>query len=151
MKFRVIFCAITALSLLLCLDVRLFASDSAKDQKAVLAIDQERTDAQIKQDAAALDRLLGDDLTYVHASGLVQGKAEFIADLKSSKRVYKKVINSDVNVRLLQDAAVITAKSEISVSFDGKENNLSLQVIEVYARRNGGWQLIAYQSTRLKP
>jgi uncharacterized protein (TIGR02246 family) len=151
MKFRVIVCAITALSLLLCLDVRLFASDSTKDQRAVLAVDQERTDAQIKQDAGRLDRLLGDDLTYVHASGLVQSKAEFINDLKSGKRVYKTVANSDVEVRLLQDAAVITAKSEISVSFEGKENDLSLRVIEVYAKRNGGWQLIAYQSTRLKP
>ena len=151
MKHRAILCILIALSMLLCPHIDLYASDTAKDQKAVLTIDQERTDAQIKQDAATLDRLLGDDLTYVHASGLVQSKAEFIADLKSSKRVYKSVINSDVNVRLLQDAAVITAKSEISVSFEGKENDLSLQVIEVYAKRNGRWQLIAYQSTRLKP
>jgi uncharacterized protein (TIGR02246 family) len=150
-KHRAILCILIALSMLLCPHIDLYASDTAKDQKAVLTIDQERTDAQIKQDAAMLDRLLGDDLTYVHASGLVQSKAEFIADLKSSKRVYKSVINSDVNVRLLQDAAVITAKSEISVSFEGKENDLSLQVIEVYAKRNGRWQLIAYQSTRLKP
>jgi uncharacterized protein (TIGR02246 family) len=150
-RHRAILCILIALSMLLCPHIDLYASDTAKDQKAVLTIDQERTDAQIKQDAATLDRLLGDDLTYVHASGLVQSKAEFIADLKSSKRVYKSVINSDVNVRLLQDAAVITAKSEISVSFEGKENDLSLQVIEVYAKRNGRWQLIAYQSTRLKP
>jgi uncharacterized protein (TIGR02246 family) len=150
-KHRAILCILMALSMLLCPHIDLYASDTAKDQKAVLTIDQERTDAQIKQDAATLDRLLGDDLTYVHASGLVQSKAEFIADLKSSKRVYKNVINSDVNVRLLQDAAVITAKSEISVSFEDKENDLSLQVIEVYAKRNGRWQLIAYQSTRLKP
>ena len=151
MRHRAILCILIALSMLLCPHIDLYASDTAKDQKAVLTIDQERTDGQIKQDAATLDRLLGDDLTYVHASGLVQSKAEFIADLKSSKRVYKSVINSDVNVRLLQDAAVITAKSEISVSFEGKENDLSLQVIEVYAKRNGRWQLIVYQSTRLKP
>ena len=151
MKHRAILCALIALSMLLCAHIDLYASDSAKDQKAVLTADQERTEAQIKQDVATLDRLLGDDLTYVHASGLVQGKAEFIADLKSSKRLYKNVTTSDVNVRLLKDGAVITAKSQISVSFDGKENNLSLQVIEVYAKRNGRWQLIAYQSTRLKP
>jgi len=151
MKYRASLCALIALSMLLCPHIDLYASDTAKDQKAVLTIDQERTEAQIKQDSATLDRLLGDDLTYVHASGLVQSKTEFIADLKSSKRVYKSVTNSDVNVRLLQGAAVITAKSEISVSFEGNENELSLRVIEVYAKRNGRWQLIAYQSTRLKP
>ncbi len=150
MKFKTIVCALIALSTML-LPHDLYASDSTKEQNAVLAIDQERTEAQIKQDAPALDRLLADDLTYVHASGLVQGKADFIADLKEGKRVYKAVNNSDVKVRLLQDAAVITAKSEITVSFAGKENALSLQVIEVYAKRHGRWQLIAYQSTRLKP
>lgn len=150
MKNRAILYTLIALSMLLSADIDLYGSDIAKDQQAVLTADKERTEAQIKQDAATLDRLLGDDLTYVHASGLVQGKAEFIADLKSNKRIYKKVTNSDVNVRVLKDAAVITAKSHICVSFEGKENELSLQVIGVYAKRNGRWQLIAYQSTRLK-
>ena len=139
MKLKAIFCALTALSTLLLLH-DLYASDSTKEQNAILAIDQQRTDAQIKQDAPALDRLLGDDLTYVHASGMVQGKADFIADLRERKRVYKAVNNSDIKVRLLQDAAVITAKSEITVSFAGKENALSLQVIEVYAKRHGQWR-----------
>jgi ketosteroid isomerase-like protein len=151
MKCRAILCALIALPLFLCSHIDLYASDTAKDEKAVLSIDRERTEAQIKQDSATLDRLLSDDLTYVHASGLVQSKAEFIADLQSNKRVYKSITNSDVNVRLLQGTAIITSKSEIKVSFDGKENDLSLQVIEVYAKRNERWQLIAYQSTRLKP
>lgn len=150
MKHTAILCALIALSMLLSADIDLYGSDTVKEQKGVLTADMERTEAQIKQDAATLDRLLGDDLIYVHASGLVQGKAEFIADLRSSRRIYKKVTNSDVNVRVLKDAAVITAKSQITVSFEGKENELSLQVIEVYAKRNGRWLLIAYQSTRLK-
>ena len=151
MKYRAILCALIALPLFLCSLIDLHASDTAKDEKAVLSIDRERAEAQIKQDSATLDRLLSDDLTYVHASGLVQSKAEFIADLQSSKRVYKSITNSDVNVRLLQGTAIITSKSEINVSFDGKENALCLQVIEVYAKRNERWQLIAYQSTRVKP
>ncbi len=151
MKPRAILCALIALPLFLCSHIDLYASDTAQDEKAVLSIDRERTEAQIKQDSATLDRLLSDDLTYVHASGLVQSKTEFIADLQSNKRVYKSITNSDVNLRLLQGTAIITSKSEINVSFDGKENDLFLQVIEVYAKRNERWQLIAYQSTRLKP
>jgi hypothetical protein len=151
MKYRAILCALMALPLFFCSHIDLYASDTTQDEKAVLSVDRERAEAQIKQDSATLDRLLSDDLTYVHASGLVQSKAEFIADLQSSKRVYKSITNSDVKVRLLQGAAIITSKSEIKVSFDGKENDLSLQVIEVYTKRNEGWQLIAYQSTRLKP
>jgi hypothetical protein len=96
-----------------------------------------------------LDRVLADDLTFIHASGLVQNKADFIADLKSNKRAYKSIKNSDVNVRVLEGAAVLTCNSDLQIVHDGKENDVSIRVTAVYAKRNGTWQLIAYQSTRI--
>jgi ketosteroid isomerase-like protein len=129
----------------------LHASDTAEITKAIVMLDNERADAQVRRDYAALDRLLGDDLTYVHASGLTQNKADFIADLKSSKRIYTSIKSSDLNVRVMQDTAVITGHSDIHVVHEGKENDLSLRITAVYANRNGRWQLIAYQSTRQTP
>jgi len=151
MKPRAILCISLALLALLCPRTRLHASDDAKTTKDIVALDSERAAAQVRGDFAILDRVLGDDLTFIHASGLVQSKAEFIADLKSGKRTYTSIKNSDVNVRLLNGAAVITARSEIHVVHEGKENNLSLRITEVYALRKAHWQLIAYQSTRVTP
>jgi hypothetical protein len=153
MKSRQILCALLlALLTLLYPQNDLHASDAAEITRDIVTLDNERADAQVRRDYVALDRLLGDDLTYVHASGLVQNKADFIADLKSSKRIYTSIKSSDdLIVRVLQDVAVVTGHSEIRVVHEGKENNLSLQVIEVYAKRNGHWQLIAYQSTRQTP
>lgn len=129
----------------------LYGEDSEAITKAVLSVDNERADAQMRGDFAALAELLGDDLTYIHASGLVQNKADFIADLKSGKRSYTSIKSSELNVRVLQGSAIITGNSEISVTHEGKENKLSLRITEVYAQRNGHWQLIAYQSTRVTP
>jgi uncharacterized protein (TIGR02246 family) len=151
MKSRETLCVLVALLTLLYPRNDLHASDTAETTKAIVTLDTERADAQVRRDFAALDRVLGDDLTYVHASGLVQNKAEFIADLKSGKRTYTSIKSSDLNVRLLQDTAVVTGHSDIHVVHEGKENDLSLRVTEVYAKRNGRWQLIAYQSTRQTP
>jgi hypothetical protein len=129
----------------------LYASDAADTTKVLIALDAERADAQVHQDFAALERILADDLTYIHASGLVQNKADFIADLKSGKRSYKSIKNSDVNVRVVEGAAVISCRSEVELVHEGKVNDISMRVTEVYAKRNGTWQLIAYQSTRLAP
>jgi len=148
MKSRAILSILLALLLLVSPRTPLHAADTDKTTEAIVTLDRERADAQVRGDFATLDRVLGDDLTYVHASGLVQSKAEFLADLKSGKRTYTSIKTSEVNVRLLKEAAVVTARSEIRVMHEGKENALSLQVIEVYALRNGNWQLIAYQSTR---
>jgi hypothetical protein len=151
MKSRAILCIFLALLTLLYPRTRLHASNSAKTTKDIVALDSERAEAQVRGDFATLDRVLGDDLTYVHASGLVQSKAEFIADLKAGKRTFTSIKNSDVNVRLLKGTAVITARSEIHVVHDGKGNDLSIRITEVYALRKAHWQLIAYQSTRVTP
>jgi ketosteroid isomerase-like protein len=151
MKCREIFCCLLVLVGSLFLRTDLHAADKDDATKAVAQLDNERADAQMHLDFATLDRILADDLTYIHASGLVQSKAEFIADLKSNKRLYKSIKNSDVNVRVVEGAAVVTARSDLQIVHDGKENDLSVRVTEVYAKRNGGWQLIAYQSTRVTP
>jgi hypothetical protein len=151
MKSRAILCIPLALLTLLYPLSLLHASDRDNVTKVIVAVDSERADAQVRKDFATLDRTLGDDLTYIHASGLVQNKAEFLADLKSGKRTYTLIRNSDVTVRLLKGAAVVTAGSEIHVVHEGKENDLSIRVTEVYALRKGHWQLIAYQSTRVTP
>lgn len=151
MKLRETPCILLVFVILLNPQTHLHAADAGTTSKAFIALDSERAEAQIQRDFAALDRLLADDLTYIHASGLVQNKADFIADLKSNKRLYTSIKNSDVTVRLLKGVAVITARSDIHLVHEGKENDLSLRVTEVYAKRKGSWQLIAYQSTRLTP
>jgi hypothetical protein len=151
MKSREILCALVALLILLLLGADLGASDTATITKAILNLDSERADALTRRDFAVLDRLLGNDLTYIHASGVVQNKADFLADLRSGKRIYTSIKSSDLNVRLLRGAAVITGLTEIHVTVESKESDLSLRVTEVYAKRKGRWQLIAYQSTRKAP
>jgi hypothetical protein len=151
MKLREIPCILLAFIIFPYQPPPLHATDTDTNSKLFVELDRERAEAQVKKDFAVLDRLLADDLTYIHASGLVQGKAEFIADLRSNKRAYSSIKNSDVTVRRLKGAVVITARSDIHLVHDGKDNELPLRVTEVYAKRKGGWQLIAYQSTRLTP
>jgi len=135
MKSRAILCIFLALLTLLYPRNPNFTHPIALRPRRICCARQERAEAQVRGDFATLDRVLGDDLTYVHASGLVQSKAEFIADLKSGKRTFTSIKNSDVNVRLLKGTAVITARSEIHVVHHGKGNDLSIRITEVYALR----------------
>ncbi len=119
-------------------------------EAALVAIDQKRIDALIQRDVSTLETLLGDDLTYVHASGLTQGKVDFLADLKSGRRQYKSIKNADLKLHMTKDLAVISAQSDIVVNSQGRDVDLSVRIVEVYARRGGHWQLVAYQATNRK-
>lgn len=127
------------------------AAENSTVAQAVLKVEHERAEAQIQRNFTALDRLMGDDLTYTHASGITQTKAEILGELRSGKLIYKSINNTGVKPRVYGHTAVLTGRSDMTVTHYGKTLNLSLLFIEVDVDRNGQWQMVAYQSTRAKP
>jgi hypothetical protein len=121
---------------------------AAQVEQEVLAADGERVRALLANDFGALETLLGNDLTYVHSNGMLDTKASYIDSLRSGASRYLTMDMSDVSVRALsEDVAVINAKFEARVLVRGGEVNPKPRVLMVYARRDGRWQMVAWQST----
>ncbi|HLI29552.1 MAG TPA: nuclear transport factor 2 family protein [Terriglobia bacterium] len=127
------------------------AADSGAAAQSVLKAEEERTKAQVDRNLSALDRLMGNELTYTHASGITQTKAEIMGELKSGTLVYKSLTDTGVKVHVYGRTAVLTGRSAMTVVHYGKTLHLSLLFLEVDVNRNGQWQMVAYQSTRAKP
>jgi hypothetical protein len=127
------------------------ASDNAKVEQQILKTLEQRSQAQIQGDFPTLERLMADECTYTHASSQTQNKAEFIGELKSGKRVYKALKNTDLHVLVYGHTAVLTGRTGISAVNDGKNTEVSIKFLEVYEKRNGQWQMVAHQSTRIAP
>jgi ketosteroid isomerase-like protein len=127
------------------------ASDKEKAEQQILKTLEQRGEAQIQRDFPALERLMAEECTYTHASSQTQSKVEFIADLKSGKRVYKALKNTDLHVTLYGHTAVLTGRSDISAVNDGKDVEVPTKFLEVYVNRDGRWQMVAHESTRLAP
>lgn len=125
------------------------ASDA---EQQVRAAEAARVAALDGSDIAALERILGDDLTYVHASGRVDTKASLLAAVQSGELHYMAWTPKKLNVRVVGPAmAVIDGEYNVRVTDDRKhEDPLVVNVffLGVYALRKGSWQQIAWQSTR---
>jgi ketosteroid isomerase-like protein len=123
------------------------------DGDAVKALELERFQAQEKNDFAALERLLADDLVYTHSSGNVDSKASYIESLRSGKARYLKIAPDELKVRIIGDLALIHGRGvftlETNVNGQKGENPLKLSFLDVWQKRNGKWQMIAWQSARL--
>jgi hypothetical protein len=126
-------------------------SGSAAADAPALEADRARFDAQVKGDVAALDRLLGSDLTYVHSSGALETKDVFLGGIKSGKYKYKAITAEDVAVRSYGDSAVLGGKATIDVAADGKDIHVVVRYTDVWVKRDGRWQMVAWHSTRLGP
>jgi ketosteroid isomerase-like protein len=130
------------------------ASETALDDSAskeVLAAETARTTALDKDDVAALEKILADDLTYVHASGKVDTKASLLGAIRSGEVHYISWTAKKLNVRVIGDAAVLDGEYLVRVTDKRVKPDpfdVNIFILAVYARRSGHWQQIAWQSTR---
>ena len=72
-------------------------------------------------------------------------KASVIDAVKTGSSNYKSVEREDVKVRQFGDTAVVTGHAKLHVG----DNKFEARYLDVYAKRNGAWQMVAWQSTRL--
>ena len=141
-------------SMLLCLlALTMLPFCAAQDASAneLIGIEKARTTALEHSDIPALDKLLRDDLTYVHASGMVDTKASFLQAIRSGDLHYLAWTPRTMHVRMLGDGAVLDGEYTVRVinrrvQPDPLEMNIFF--ISVSARQNGKWQQIAWQSTK---
>lgn len=123
----------------------------ADGAQQVLAIEQARTTALDHSDLAALDAIMADDVTYVHASGKVDTKQSYLAAIRSGQLQYISWKPKGLHVRVLGDTAVLTGEYAVRVTdarVQPQPFDIDILILSVYARRQGRWQQVAWQSTR---
>ena len=111
----------------------------------ILALEDRRIEAMTNADVETLEKILADDLIYTHTTARLDTKASFIDAVKTGKSNYKSVERKDVEVRQFEDTAVVTGHAKFHVG----DNKFEARFIDVYAKRNGAWQMVAWQSTRV--
>lgn len=125
-----------------------FTVNPENDKAAeIRQIEARRFAAMIKSDEAVLNEILADDLTYTHSFGKTENKSQFIASLKTAAK-YKEISPNEMNVRIYGNAAVVNGTTLIKVEANNQELSFKAKFLDVYARRNGKWQLVAWQSTK---
>ena len=100
-------------------------------------------------DYAALDRLLADDLTYTHSTAKLDTKATYLEPLVSGRTRYQSLEPSDVQVRVYGTTGVVTGILRSVALVAGKESRTDMRFTNVWVQRDGRWQMVAWQSTRL--
>jgi ketosteroid isomerase-like protein len=99
------------------------------------------------KDTAALERIWGDDLTFISPGGAVLTKAQRLADIKSGATRFDSLETSDRTVRVYGDAAVMTSLTTMKGQYGGQATSGQYRVTKVFARRGGGWQIVSLQMT----
>jgi ketosteroid isomerase-like protein len=112
-------------------------------EQVIRRLDNERIQAQIHADAAALERIYADDFIGVGPSGTVRTKPQVISDFTSGDLKFQSITTDDLRVRVYGDSAVETGRSTMDGQDKGKTVPHDTRFTRVWVKQQGRWRLVA--------
>ena len=123
-----------------------FAANEPKAEKEILAVMDTYKDAMIHNNAAVLEKLLSDDLSFVHSGGQQERKADVLKNVTTGKNVIIRMNFSDPSVRMYGNTALVKCRVDL---WHSETNIVHMDILHAWVKGDGGWQLVARQATRL--
>ncbi len=127
----------------------LFISCTTRAQELDIAMEKLNM-ALIRKDTTALNRFVHSDVTYGHSNGWIENKTDLKADLYNGKLVYNSIGQEVTEILKQENMACVRSNATIDVVYDGKPMVFKLHVLQVWARKDKNWQLVARQSVQMK-
>jgi hypothetical protein len=103
---------------------------------------QDYDDAQVHGDKAELQRLIADDYTLVNSTGHVQDKAALIKDYTTPGYKIEPFEILEPVEKAWNDGAVMGGVVDLHGTDGGKPFAVTLRFADIWAKRNGKWQVI---------
>lgn len=145
------------LALSLCVAGQGSSRPPRENQASVVGVEEqlkklevERNQAMVRTDLPTLERTTASDYTVITPSGQLGDKTQMLADLRSGDLKYQSIEVEDVTVRLYGDAAILSGRRTVKGQHGGKDISGTDRFTRVYAKRNGQWQAVWFQSTPLR-
>jgi hypothetical protein len=114
--------------------------------KAAVGYDE----AQIHGSHAELQRWLADDYLLVNSSGSLETKAQLIADYTAPGYTLEPFTIEQPVHKVWKDGAVMGGVATLRGTDSGKRYEARLRFADIWARRNGRWQVIYTQVSKAK-
>ena len=129
----------------MCLCAAALFADVKADTQAVMQAVEKFNAAARTGDAAALEKMLGADLVYVHSNAKAENKAECIAALKATPVDFK--VHPGLKVRFYGTTAVV--HGQMTALPKGQTATVPLDILQVWAKEGGNWIMVGRHTSRL--
>jgi ketosteroid isomerase-like protein len=116
-------------------------------EQTLMQMERDVTGAILKRDVAALEPVFADAFVFTGPDGMMQTKAQFLADIKSGDLALESSELSDMKVRVHGTAAVVTYSTTDKGKYKGKDIGGRYRWTDTFVRRGEKWQLVAGQGT----
>jgi len=141
--------AMAASSVSLCQMTEDKSAPKGKAEQELIKLEKDRAQAAVRGDTAFLEQNTADDYTFINPRGTLATKAQMLAAFKSGDIKLQSNELDDLQVRVYGDTAVLTGRSTQKGQTQGQDSSGQYRFTRVYVKRDGHWQSVAFQSTRI--
>ena len=120
-----------------------------KDEQDIRATESALYAAMVAKDFAALDRLLSAETVFVHSTGKIETKVQYLEALGQGAYIYEGFTSRDPVVTVSGDMAMLCGLLDMAAAGGGVRRVMHLYVALVFVRCDARWQLRLRQATRL--
>ena len=109
--------------------------------------------ANVANDVKTAERMMADDWVDwvgIDFLGTTISKAQSIANLRSGAATTQSIELGPIKVRVFGDTAVVTVSDTEKSTYNGKDSSGKYVWTDIYANRNGKFQCVASQSTKVQ-
>jgi uncharacterized protein (TIGR02246 family) len=121
------------------------------DEEQILKLFEDGDRALIAADVKELARIFAEDYIQYDESGDASTKQELLHKLDSGKIRYLSMASTGRKIRVLsKDVAIVHGSEEDDVEQNGQRFPVSYIYMDVVAKRDGKWQIVASQLAKPK-
>jgi ketosteroid isomerase-like protein len=117
----------------------------------LMAAEHNLSDAFLLADWKALERLYADDMVFTGADGSVTHKMDDVNAMRSGDLKFESMEISDAKIQDFGRVAVVTLKLVEKARYKTVDLSGTYRLTDVWAKRDGQWQLVAGQETLCPP
>jgi hypothetical protein len=115
-------------------------------EEQLVSVSNDYAQSYIKKDISLLDSILADDWMLITAGcGKKISRDEHLRDLKDGTLQVEGIKDSEVEIRVYGDAAVLTGRRESKVSYRNRDVSDQTLFSQFYALQDGRWRCVSSQ------
>ena len=119
------------------------------DQDVLIKLERGWNEAFYRKDVAFIERLLAEEFTATYDDGRIGNKATELALVAAFDQNVESATPDEFAVRVYRDTAVVWFTLRLVGIKDGQRSEMALRYTDVWIVRDGRWQCVSSQSTRV--
>lgn len=118
--------------------------------QVILEQEDARFQAQMIKDVESLDKMISEELLFIHSNAFEEDKKAFLKNVASGNITYSRMqAEPDREILYRKKTALVRGILRVAGSYEGGSFDIRVRYTAIYQKKKKDWLLLNWQSTKI--